>query len=93
MPGEASACMLLPCSPARASPARPAALPQTLRMMGTYEGDYAAARQSGSFIPHVCPGGLPWFHPDVAMRGERAGPGTLTDAMLQPYTAMGIARA
>jgi hypothetical protein len=28
---------------------------QTLRMFGTYEGDYAAARQAGVFIPQASP--------------------------------------
>jgi hypothetical protein len=38
---------------------------QTHRMLGTYEGDYAAARQAGIFIPQVsdrvndgCQGGM-----------------------------------
>ena len=40
---------------------------QTLRMMGTYDVDYAAAERSGANIPSFCPGGPAWFHPDVTL--------------------------
>lgn len=38
---------------------------QTLRMMGTYEPDFEIADRFNMHIPAVCPGGKPFFHPDV----------------------------
>lgn len=38
---------------------------QTMRMFGTYPIDAPRANQIGAFIPHMCPGGKPSYHPDV----------------------------
>lgn len=46
---------------------------------GTYEPDRAAAKQVGAFIPNCCPGGAPFYHPDVRLTGAAAGPGTHAD--------------
>uniref|UniRef100_A0A7S0WPP5 Uncharacterized protein n=1 Tax=Chlamydomonas leiostraca TaxID=1034604 RepID=A0A7S0WPP5_9CHLO len=61
---------------------------QTLRMMGTYETDYAHARRSHTFIANSCPGGPAFFHPDVRVTGAAAGPGTLPYTLGRPVTVM-----
>lgn len=61
---------------------------QTLRMMGTYEADYAHAQRAGTIIPNGCPGGPAFFHPDVRMTGAAAGPGTLPYTLGRPATVM-----
>ncbi|KAJ9520991.1 hypothetical protein QJQ45_022707 [Haematococcus lacustris] len=59
---------------------------QTMRMMGTYESDYQAAKQSGLFIPNGTPGGPAWFHPDVRLTGAAAPPGSLARSLGRPST-------
>ncbi|KAG2495899.1 hypothetical protein HYH03_006137 [Edaphochlamys debaryana] len=47
---------------------------QSLRMLGTYEADFSHADRMGIFIPHMCPGGKPAYHPDVTTGGFGMSP-------------------